>query len=142
MSFVHGKNSYFQLDDSSGTLRVLTSFVDQVSGLPGGRDLAEVTAMGDGGHKSIPGLQNGQFSINGSYDPTATTGPQAVLSGIALTSTATSTFNFGPEGSTAGMVKLTGECWCENYQVTSSATDKVSFTASFRVDGTVTVTTF
>jgi hypothetical protein len=142
VAFVHGKNSYFQVDDSGGTARNLTSFVDQVSGLPGGRELADVTAMGDNGHRYIPGLQNGQFSINGHYDPTATTGPQAVLSGLALSASATSTFNYGPEGSTAGMVKLTGECWCETYEVTSSATDKVSFTANFRVDGTVTVTTF
>lgn len=142
MSFIHGKNSYFQIDDSSGTLRVLSGFIDNVSGLPGGRELADVTALGAVGHGFIPGLQNPKVTISGHYDPTTTTGPQAVLSGLALTATATATFNYGPEGSTAGMVKMTGECWCESYVVTSSATNKVSWTATLQVDGGVTATTF
>lgn len=142
MSFIHGKNSYFQLDDSGGTLRVLSGFIDNVSGLPGGRELADITALGAVGHSFIPGLQNPKVQISGHYDPTTTTGPQAVLSGCALSATATSTFNYGPEGSTGGMVKMTGECWVENYVVTSSATDKVSWTADLQVDGGVTVTTF
>lgn len=142
MAFVHGKNSKFLVDDSGGTLRNLSTYLDNVSGLPGGRELADVTVMGDGGHKFIPGLQNGEFSISGHYDPTTTTGPQAVLAGIALSSTATSSFEYGPEGNSTGNVKLSGECWCEKYEITSSATEKVSFTASFKIDGTVTVGTF
>lgn len=142
MAFVHGKNSTFSVDDSGGTARNLTAYIDEISGLPGGRDLATVTAMGDSGQRYIPGLQNGEFSISGHYDPTVTTGPQAVLSALTLTASATSTFEYGPEGSTTGKVKLSGECWCEKYEINSSATDKVSFSASFKVDGAVTVGTF
>lgn len=141
MAFVHGKNAVFKLDDSSGTLRTLTSYVNSVSGLPGGRDLAEVTAFGDGGTKSIPGLQDLDFSIKGHFDSTATTGPNAVLSGLR-TATATASVEYGPEGSTAGQVKFTCECWLTSYEVEASVDDKVSFKAEFKVDGTVTATTF
>lgn len=141
MSFVHGKNAVFKLDDSGGTLRTLTSYVDNVTGLPGGRNLNPVTVFGDGGEKSIPGLQNVSFTIKGSFDSTATTGPNAVINSLR-TATATATFEYGPEGGSTGNTKFTGECWLENYVVDASVEDKVSFSADFKVDGTVTSTTY
>lgn len=141
MAFTHGKDSALKLDDSGGVLRTLSTFVDNVSGLPGARDLAEVTAFGDAGTKSIPGLQNVSFSISGHFDSTATTGPHAVLNSLR-TATATATFEYGPEGSTTGKTKLSGECWLTNYAVDASVAEKVSFSADFQVDGTVTSGTF
>jgi hypothetical protein len=141
MAFVHGKNSVFKLDDSAGTLRTLTSYVDNVSGLPGGRALSSVTAFGDAGEKSIPGIPNVAFSIAGSFDSTATTGPNAVLNGLR-TATATATFEYGPEGATTGNVKFTGECWLTDYKVDAAVGNKVPYTADFQVDGAVTSTTF
>lgn len=141
MAFVHGKDSAFKLDDSGGTLRTLTTYVDNVSGLPGGRDLSEVTAFGDAGTKSIPGLQDISFKISGHFDSTATTGPNAVLNSLR-TATATATFEYGPEGATTGKVRFTGECWLEEYEVEAEVGDKVSFSAEFKVDGTVTSNTF
>lgn len=141
MTFVHGKDAAFKVDDSAGTLRTLTSYVDNVSGLPGARNLSEVTAFGDGGAKSIPGLQNVSFSVSGHYDSTATTGPDVVLSGLR-TATATASFEYGPEGGTTGKIKYSGECWLTEYTVDASVSDKVSFSASFQVDGTVTRGTF
>jgi hypothetical protein len=141
MAFVHGKDSVFKIDDSGGTLRTLTSYVDNVSGLPGGRDLSEVTAFGDSGTKSIPGLVDVSFSISGHFDSTATTGPNAVLNSLRA-ATATATFEYGPEGGTTGKVKFSGECWMTEYEVEAEVDDKVSFSAEFQVDGTVTAGTF
>ena len=141
VSFVHGKNSIFKLDDSGGTLRTLTSYVDNVSGLPGGRELSQVTAFGDSGTKSIPGLQNITYSISGHFDSTATTGPFAVLNSLR-TATATASFEYGPEGSSTGNTKIYGECWLTELTVDSSVSEKVSFSASFQVDGTVSNTVY
>lgn len=141
MAFVHGKDAVFKLDDSGGTLRTLTTYVDNVSGLPGGRDLAEVTAFGDSGTKSIPGLQDVSFTVKGHFDSTATTGPNAVINSLR-TATATASFEYGPEGGTSGKVKFSGECWLTEYEVEAEVDDKVSFTAEFQVDGTVTSGTF
>lgn len=141
MAFTHGKNAAFLLDDSGGTLRNLSAFVDTVGGLPGARDLAEVTAFGDAGTKSIPGLQNVSFSVSGHFDSVATTGPHAVLNSLR-TATATATFEYGPEGNATGKTKLSGECWLTGYEVEAAVAEKVSFSAELQVDGTVTSGTF
>lgn len=141
MSFVHGKSSIFKLDDSGGTLRTLTSYVDSVQGLPAGRNLSEVTVFGDSGTKSVPGLVNATFTISGHFDSTATTGPNAVLNSLRAAS-ATASFEYGPEGSSTGNTKFSGECWMTEYTVNSAVTDKVGFSATFQVDGTVTAGTY
>lgn len=141
MAFVHGKNTYINIADSAGTARDLSAYCDNVSGLPGARDLAEVTSFGANGTQSIPGLQNISFSIAGSFDPTATTGPHAVLNSLRSASAA-QPFIHGPQGSTTGQVKFSGNCWLSSYEVESSVDDKVSFKAEFQVEGTVTVGVF
>lgn len=142
MAFQDSKNSTFKLDDSGGTLRTLTSFIDNIDGLPGARTMDDVTALGDTGHKNIPGIANTTFSISGHYDPTTTTGPNAVLAGLALSATATASFEYGPEGTTSTNIKYSGECWCTEYKITSAVGNKVSFSATFQVDGVVTVGTY
>lgn len=140
MAFVHGKNTYIAVDDASGQLRDLSSFCDEVSGLPGTRDLAETTSFGANGTQSIPGLENVSFSISGSFDPTATTGPIAVLNGLR-TATTYGSFEYAPQGNTNGNILYSGNCWLSSFEVESSVDDKVSFEAEFQVEGTVAVGT-
>lgn len=142
MAFVHGKNSVVAVDDTGGTLRTISSFVDNVSGLPGSRDLSEVTAFGDQGVKNIPGLVNTSFSLSGHWDPTQTTGPDAVLGALMTSQSATASFEYGPQGSSASNIKYMGEAWITSYTVESSVTDKTSFSAEFQVDGVVTRTAY
>lgn len=141
MSFVHGKDSVFSLDDSGGTLRAVKIYLNSVSGLPGARALSEVTAFGDQGTKSIPSLANVQFSIAGHYDATASTGISTVLNGLR-TATATSTFEYGPAGSTTGSLKVTGECWMTELTYDATVSDRVPIAASFQVDGVPTMTVY
>jgi hypothetical protein len=141
MSFVHGKDAVFSLDDSGGTLRNVKIYLNSVSGLPGARALSEVTAFGDAGTKSIPSLANVQFSIAGHYDATATTGISTVLNGLR-TSTATSSFEYGPAGSATGALKVTGECWMTELTYDATVSDRVPIAASFQVDGVPTLGTY
>lgn len=142
MAFVHGKNTFIEIEDSAGVARVLSAFCDNVSGLPGTRDLSEVTSFGAGGTQSIPGLENVTFSISGSFDPTATTGPHAVLNSLR-SATAAQGFRYAPQGPASapasGVVIMSGDCWLSSYEVETSVDDKVSFSAEFQVEGTVTV---
>jgi len=138
MTFRHGKDAVFSLDDSGGTLRDVTIHLNQVTGLPGARALSEVTAFTDQGTKSIPGLANVTFSIAGHFDATATTGIFTVLNGLR-TATATASFAYGPEGSTTGRVKISGECWLTELTVDASVSDRVPIAASFQVEGVPTV---
>jgi hypothetical protein len=141
MAFTHGKDAVFSIDDAGGTPRDLSAYVDTVSGLPGARQLSEVTAFGDEGTKHIPGLQNVTFTVSGHFDSTATTGPNAVLNSLR-TAASTATFEYGPEGSGSGATKFSGECWLTNYAVDASVSEKVSFSAEFQVNGTVTAGTY
>lgn len=139
MTFVDSKASVIQIDDAAGTLRTLQCYIDSVDGLPGARDLDDVTTLCDTGHKFIPSIQNGKFSISGNYDSTATLGPHVVLSGLALTATATASVVYGPEGTTAALPKITCEAWCTGYVITSKVGSQVAFKADFQIDGIVTV---
>jgi len=141
MTYVHGKDAVFSLDDSGGTLRTITINLNAVSGLPGARALSEVTAFGDAGTKSIPSLANVQFSIGGHFDATATTGVTTVLNGLR-TATATSTFNYGPAGSATGALKVIGECWMTALTYDATVSDRVPVAASFQVDGIPTLGTY
>lgn len=141
MTFRHGKDAVFSLDDSGGTLRDVMIYLNQVTGLPGARALSEVTAFTDQGTKSIPGLANVTFSIAGHFDATATTGIFTVLNSLR-TATATASFAYGPEGNTTGRVKITGECWLTELTVDASVSDRVPISASFQVDGVPTVTAY
>lgn len=141
MSFAHGKDAVFSLDDSGGTLRNIKIYLNSVSGLPGARALSEVTAFGDQGTKSLPGLANVQFSIGGHYDATASTGVATVLNGLRTTTT-TATFEYGPAGNATGALKITGECWLTTYTIDATVSDRVPIAASFQVDGIPTLTTY
>lgn len=142
MAFQHGKSTNIQVDDTGGTLRDLTAYVMTTNWEAMERDLHDVTTHGNSGHREFPGLAAGSVTLEGNFDPTATTGPDAVLGALLLGQTATATIQFGPYGTTAGFVKYTGEFWIKSYKVNSQSTDMVKFTAEFTLDGIVTRTTF
>lgn len=145
MAKFNSRVSHFATTDSGG-LRDLTQYISEVSGLPGARDLNEVTALGDTGEKNIAGLSHAVISLSGHYDDTATTGPEAVLGPLVKNdSTPEDTarlFNYGPKGSTAGFVKYTGTVKWESFEITSRVGDVVTWTASGKVQGDVTRSTF
>ena len=127
--------SILKLDDTSGNLQNVSAYITDVSGLPGPRNINEVTALGDTGSKFHPGLQNATPSISGHYDNTATSGPDVVL-GAMRTHTAAMEFEYFPQG--AGGFKYSGMYWVTDYSITSAVGSQVSFTASLQVDGAVT----
>lgn len=138
MAFAHGKAATFKLDDSGGTLRDLSAYLDEVS-LPRDIETAETTTFQSSGSAKtyITGLTDATISISGKFDSVA----DGYLAGI-LGQSATVTFEYGPTGSTAGMIKLTGECIMTSYEVSSSVGDAVSATADFQVTGAITRTTW
>ena len=101
MAFFDSKVSKFLIDDTGSVQRDLSAYVTEVRGLPGRRNLNEVTALGDSGAKFIAGLEDVDISLSGIFDDTATTGPDAVL-GPLRTHTSAVSFEYGPEGSGTG----------------------------------------
>jgi hypothetical protein len=89
----------------------------------------------------IRGLNGAAFTASGGWDPTATTGPDVVLSGLRAT-TATSTFIVGLEGSTTGKMQYTGECYLTSYKTRAVHDDWTTWTAGFQVTAVVTRSSF
>lgn len=138
MGFVHGKDSGLKLDNVAGTLTDISAYVDNVGGLPGDVELADVSALGDEGHRFVPGLENAQVSISGHWD----SAEDAIFGSPAQWKSATRTFEFGPAGTAVSSVKYSGEAWITNYTVTGAVGDKVSWSATLQVDGQVARGTF
>lgn len=137
MAFVHGKGAVFKIDSAAGTLQVLTAFLDNVD-TNFTVDMAETTTMGAEAKTYVSGQSDNTISISGKFDGTAVTGPHVVLAALIGLET-TSSFEIGPEGSSAGKQKLLGECFMTGYTVGMPVGDVVSFTADFQVTGAVTV---
>ena len=141
MAFFDSKVSKFLIDDTGSVQRGLSAYITEVRGLPGPRNLNEVTALGDSGAKFIPGLEDVAIALAGIFDDTATSGPDAVL-GPLRTHTSAVDFEYGPEGSTTGDVKYSGTCWALAYGLRSRVGNRVEWSAALQVEGTVTRGTF
>jgi len=134
MPFVHGKTAVFKLDDSGGTLRDLSAYLNDV-GFPRNIDTAETTTFGVSGSSKtyIVGLNDATISVSGLFDATA----DGYLAGV-LGQSATLSFEYGPAGSTGGNIKYSGECIMTSYEVSASVGDAVQATAQFQVTGVIT----
>lgn len=142
MAFNHGKNSTFKVDRSGGTLTDISTYLDNVD-FPRTVETAETTTFQVTGSAKtyIVGLVDSTISISGKFDNTATSGPDAVLSGI-YGQAATVSFEYGPEGGDTGDVKYSGEAILTEYSTGSPVGDVTTFSASFQVTGVVTKGTF
>ncbi|MDG4750625.1 hypothetical protein O7630_06725 [Micromonospora sp. WMMD718] len=78
------------------------------------------------------------FQLSGSYDDTATTGNIAVLISLRGIDN-TATFEYAPNGTATGQVKATGECFLAELELSTSVGGKVGWSATFQVDGVVTL---
>ena len=136
MAFGHGKSAVFKLDDSGGTLRDLSSYINEAS-MPRDIETAETTAFGSSAKSYITGLTDATISISGMFDSVA----DGYVAG-ALGQAATLSFEYGPLGSTASMIKYTGEAILTSYELSSSVGDVVTFSADLQVTGAITRTTW
>ena len=132
MAFGHGKSAVFKVDNSAGSLTDLSAYINEAS-MPREIETAETTTFGSSAKSYITGLTDATISISGLFDSAA----DAVLAGIAGQS-ATVSFEYGPLGSTASMIKFSGEAILTSYEVSSPVGDVVTFSADFQVTGAVT----
>lgn len=136
MAFVHGKSAVFKLDDSGGTLRDLSAYLDDVS-FPRSIETAETTTFGSSAKSYITGLTDATISLSGKFDATA----DGYLAGV-VGQAATLSFEYGPAGSTGGNVKYEGECILTSYEVGATVGDAVTASVELQVTGSITRTTW
>lgn len=136
MAFRHGKNAVFKLDNSAGSLTDISAYCDEVS-LPRSIETGETTVFGKTAKTYIVGLTDATLSVSGKWDSTV----DAHLAGI-LGQDATVTFEYGPEGSSAGRIKYTGEAIVTSFEASSPVGDVVTFSLELQCSDTITRTTF
>ena len=139
--FVDSQESVFFIDDTGGESRDLSPYIVSVDGLPGPRELSDATALGSGGRKWHPSLENVIINLELMWSDDALVGPDTVL-GPLRTHTAAVDFNYGPEGGTADDVKYYGTCWVRNFKITSRVGNLVMAAAELQVNGQVSRGTF
>lgn len=131
-TFRHGKSTVFKIDDSGGTLRDISNTLTDVS-FPRSIDTAESSSFGDSAKQYVVGLSDATISVSGNFDATI----DGYLAGT-VGQAATLSFEYGPEGSTSGYVKFSGECILTSYEVSGAIGDVVTYSAEYQVTGSVT----
>jgi len=132
MAFTHGKDSVFKLDNSSGTLTDISTYVNNVD-FPETADVSETTTLGADNKTYIAGLKDATISLAGLWDATAD-----AIFGQVVGQSATLSYEYSPEGTASGKVKYTGEAILTSYAISSPVGDAVGYSADLQVSGAVT----
>jgi hypothetical protein len=139
------RNIFFSIVDSTGSTHDVSAHLTSIDGLPGERDLVDVTRLGDTGHRFITSLWNGRVTLQGLYDKTASTGAD-VLFTDALSNTSAQAFVYGPTGNSSGASpvnrRVTGSLWVRSYVASGSVGAAVAFSVDAQVEGNVAFGTF
>ncbi len=134
MSFAHGKATVFKIDNAADSLTDISAYLTDVD-FPRSVKSAETTTFGAASDTFIAGTKGATFSISGLFDATA----DAVLDGILGL---IGDFEYGPTGSTAGMVKYTGDALCTGYSIKGAIGGAIQATATFQCTGDITRGTY
>ena len=132
------RNFHITLDDSSGTPVDLSAYFKSAD-INDDIGLEDDTTFGASvvAKSFAATLTEGGFSLSAPYHATLNTHLKG-LKGL----TATSTFTLGPQGSTGGYEKVTGECRMKSLKRSGTVDGLLMIEAEFIYDGTVTETTF
>jgi hypothetical protein len=128
VAFRHGKNAALTL-----ATKDLSTFMDNLDmsfDLP----TADTTAFGATWTSALAGIPTGKIDISGFYDPTATTGPGAVLFPLVTAGTASTALVY-PGGNVSGqsLYTITSGCIVTSYAESSPVGGVVSFKASMDI---------
>ena len=140
MALFDSKNSIFQINDGS-SLRDISPYLVSIDGLPGPKELVDVTALGATGRAWQPGLENVVITLELNWSDDALVGPDTVLR-LVRALTAATAWDYGPEGSGSGAQKYSGTCWYRNFTIQSRVGDWIRARAELQVEGAVSIGTY
>lgn len=133
MAFRHGKNAFVSVNAVD-----LSTFSDSVD-LDYDIDTADTTAFQSSWKSALGGIPGAKAAITGFYDPTAGTGPQAVLFPI-ITGGVAITIIHRPGGTLSGQEQNSFSALITGYTESSPVGGVVTWKAAFLVTGAVTRT--
>ena len=116
MAFTHGKDSRIAVGEYSFSARVNKIMMQH------SREYAEVSALGDSGERSLPGLNSGAFNFEGMFESGAS-GHTKLMAMLGTDNGFLSTV--GPKGFAVGSPTLTVLGDPKNYEIPSSVHNAV-----------------
>lgn len=143
MALVFGGNADFTITDTGAVVRDLSSYIQSVSGIPGEGAVEDVTTFGAPNQAKAYArtLNDCKATIKLFWDPTATTGPNAVLGPLRTYATPVA-WTYGPQGTTTGSVKYSGVCFVTKFSITSDAQKMTTADLEIQTTGGVTEGTY
>lgn len=114
MPFSHSKKAVFKLDNLAGALQDITQYLVSV-GIATEYDVFGVPDLLDDIEPHVVGLGHVVITLRGRFDPTINT----QLGAIVGEKTGTRSYEYGPQGQTAGKPQIIGECKVRTYHITS-----------------------
>lgn len=133
MAKSHGKSAIFQIDNASASLTDISTYLSSITFTPTS-DSAETSTMGATSKTYIPGLKDCTISLSGLYDPVV-----ALIFSNSLGNATTKSFQYDPQGSTGGLDRWTGECFCTSFGVDTNISGAATWSAELQVTGNVTL---
>jgi hypothetical protein len=128
MAFRHGKNA--ALTVNAGALAAFLTNVDLSIDL----DTADTTTFGATWKTAVSGVPGGKIDFSGNYDPTATTGPGAILFPLVTAGTAVTVLAY-PGGTASNQIlyTITSGGIVTSYAESSPVGGVVTFKGSIQV---------
>ncbi len=141
MAVPHGSAATFSLDNSSGTPVALTGYSPEVSLSP---EIAihMTTVFGATAQAKVVGLKDAKLTVSFRADPTLSLHLNNLYVAQTPGSATSWSFVYGPNGSTSGFKRVSGECYLVGFPIESKVDDIRNITAQFEVTGALTFDTF
>jgi hypothetical protein len=134
MAFMHGKNTFISVGGAD-----LSAYTN-ASEIGRKREVHQVTTYGKDAHVKSKGLKDGTFSMSGTYDNTAGTGPRAVLLAAYEDDDNLIEIIRRPEGTGSGKPQDRFDAACTSYTETNPVADMVTWSADFEISDLVNTT--
>lgn len=141
MAFVHGKNAYIALDNSSGSLTELSSITNEIS-YSQSIETADTSTYGTNAKTYITGQNDATVSLSGLFDATSAGVIEGTIAALIAGTNASATLEFGPEGDASGKKKYSMEVIVTSYEIGAPVSDVVSLSVEFQRTGATTIGTF
>lgn len=126
--------------DSTSTWVDISDWVMSVDGLPGEREMADVTCGGGATvHQWLVGMQSAEIGLECLFDQ-STGSAYDVLSGFG-SDTAHRHWCYYPAGASSGYPMMHGQCLVKSFVVNAKPLEPITISVSLVLDSTITVTT-
>jgi len=119
-----------------GGERNISPYIVSIDGLPGTRTLLPATTINDTGRKSHPGIQQADIRLELLWSDDALVGSHTVFE-ILFEDVTARAFRYGPQGDTAGHIKISGTALLRLYNAITRVGNMQSCTVELEVQGAI-----